>query len=132
MSAPRGNNNKMKYKTSEERRALCERFCAHIEQGYSKKSFEECCLFTINRYIADFPEDFVGIEEAYRKNLKFWEALGIDGTAGNIKNFNSRSWEFNMKNRFREDWADSKEITGPGGSELVPPQINVHVVKKDD
>ena len=56
----------------------------------------------------EYPEDFDTdiIERARRERRLFWESMGVKGTAGEIKGFNAKSWDFNMKNRF--NWADKR------------------------
>lgn len=90
-----------KWPTSEERRAACASLCKHIESGYSVKSWPDASWSTVQRYTKNFPEDFTpeSIDRAKRVSLKFWEGLGIAGTSGKLKGFNSRSWEVNMNNR---------------------------------
>jgi len=110
MAAPKGNNYAMKYKTPEERQELCRKYIEHIEQGFSDESFPECDEETLQRYIRDFPKDFGAdqIMKAKKKRMLFWERVGKQGTIGQIKGFNAKSWEFNMKNRFR--WTDRREV----------------------
>lgn len=93
----------MKYKTSLQKKKLCENYCRHVEAGYSDASFPDCSMevFEVHavRYPVDFPED--RIEAARRKRLKFWEEKGIEGK------INASVWIFNMKNRF--GWRDRQD-----------------------
>ena len=62
------------------------------------------------KYPNEFPTDM--IEQARRERMLFWERIGIEGTTGKIQGYNSRSWEFNMKNRFR--WSEKIELESRG------------------
>ena len=105
--------------TPEDRKAACERFCNHIEKGYSMKSWSEADNETVTRYIDSFPEDFDPelIETAKRKSLLFWEKTGVAGRMGKITFFNAAVWMFNMKNR--AGWRDKVDHDHGGKVELV-------------
>lgn len=109
MPAPEDNINAMKYKTPEERQALCAAYAAHVESGLSDECFPECDMDTLHRYEADFPVDFPTdmLQAARRKRQLFWEKAGRDGTMGQIEGFNASSWKFNMSNRF--GWKEKRE-----------------------
>lgn len=108
--APEGNNNAMKWSTPEERRAACDRLCAHLRSGLSMKCFPDADDQTLKRYMRDFPIDFAPdkIRQAIRENHKFWEVLGINGALGKIKNFSAPTWKFNMQNRC--GWKDNLQL----------------------
>ena len=40
----------------------------------------------------------------------WWEELGRSGTSGENTDINATMYQFNMKNRFKEDWRDKQEI----------------------
>lgn len=109
MAAPEGNNYALKWKTPEERKAACDRYCAHLAEGYSSDCFPEADLKTIKSYMERYPEDFPTekVQEALRQSKYFWEKVGNDGARGQIEGFNAASWVFNMKNRFK--WRDKPE-----------------------
>ena len=108
------NNFAEKFKTQIQRKKLLDEYIRHISCGYSDKSFTLCDMDTFihycNKYPNDFPTDI--IERAKRERLFFWERIGIEGTTGKIPGYNSRSWEFNMKNRFR--WSEKIELESRG------------------
>lgn len=62
--------------------------------------------------------------EAVRTAMSFsqawWEKQGRIATFGEISGFNSTSYAFNMKNRFKEDWRDKQEneFTGKNGGPI--------------
>lgn len=35
-----------------------------------------------------------------------WEEIGMDGVVGNLEKFGGSSWQFVMKNRFRDSYSD--------------------------
>lgn len=109
--APFGNQNKMKWKTPEERQSICNEICEHLKKGYSQDSFPAADWDTVERYIKDFPEDFDNnkIKESLREGRKLMETLGIQGTAGKLKGFNAKSWEFIMQNKY--GWKLRNDVT---------------------
>lgn len=119
MGAPKGNNYKMKWKTSEERKRICELVCEHIASGLSQDSFPEADWDTVERYIRDFPDDFPAekLKMAARRNRLYWETRGICGMNGDIPGFNATAWIFNMKNRFK-DWNDTRQTQLTGHLEV--------------
>ena len=50
---------------------------------------------------------------AWQEYQLFWEKMGVHGTAGKLKGFNSTSYIYNVKCRFRnsETWKPIKEET---------------------
>jgi hypothetical protein len=36
-----------------------------------------------------------------------WESIGMDGVVGNLEKFAGSTWQFTMKNRFREHYSDA-------------------------
>lgn len=102
MSAPKENNNAMKYKTRESRRTICLCYCDHVSSGFSKSSFPLCDDDTIRRYRNSFPDDFPDdmIEEAFRKGRLLWEKVGISITLGSPARGSAGSWILQMKNRY--------------------------------
>lgn len=111
MSAPSSNQFALKYKTSEERKALCQRYIDYIQTGRSKEYFPDCAIQTFERYVKDFPEDFdtEKIAEAERIGLGKLESFGFDGMMGKIPGFNPTTWIFITKNRL--GWRDKQDLT---------------------
>lgn len=103
-----------KFKTKLQRKKLLTEYLIHISSGYSDKSFTLCDMDTFvnycNKYPNDFPTDM--IEKGRRERMFFWEKIGIEGTTGKLHGYNSRSWEFNMKNRFK--WSEKIELESRG------------------
>ena len=115
MAAPIGNNYNMKYKTPEERQALCKLVCDHLKEGYDQGTFKPCDWDTVERYIKDFPEDFPSekVEQARRTGYLRLEKLGMLGMIGKLTGFNATVWIFMMKNKM--GWRDKRDITSDGG-----------------
>src|SRR3954471_3004390 len=123
MPAPEGNNFASKFPTPETRKKLCVDYITHVESGLSDECFPECDPQTLRKYMADYPDDFDTdlIERSRRKRQLFWETAGRDGTMGLIKGFNSKSWSFNMQNRFgwREKREDNLKVQRDPAAELM-------------
>lgn len=127
MAAPKGNNYAEKFKTPEERKALLDAYVAHAKTGLSDEAFAPCDMDTFKEYCKKYPEDFPTdiVRGAQVARRIFWEQLGVSGTAGKLPGFNAKSWEFNMKNRFK--WKDRTDVTTddeklPGGVVMYVPQ----------
>lgn len=124
MPAPEGNNNRMLWKTPEERVAACKRVCDHLASGLSKDCFPDADWQTINVYMRKYPVEFDAnlIEDATRRGRLFWEQVGIDGTLGAIDGFNANSWKFNMQNR--HGWGERQQLehTGKDGGAIKTEQ----------
>jgi len=62
------------------------------------------------------PEFSNALKRAYEEGLSWWERKGREATFGGVEGFNSTSYIFQMKNRFKEDWRDkhdhSVEVSG--------------------
>jgi uncharacterized protein (DUF2249 family) len=123
MSAPKGNDFKVKFKTPEDRQQLCDNWCDHLSKGLSKECFPDCDPQTFKKYLSLYPDDFDTdkIEEAERLGRTFWEKTGIDGLWNETtynengkpeasRSLNAAVWCFNMKNRY--GWRDKQELTG--------------------
>jgi hypothetical protein len=74
--------------------------CAHISIGRS----------TLYEWRDNHPEFREAVNRGMQKCQAFWEDLGFEGMVGNFDKFNSTPWIFTMKNRFREDYQEDKEV----------------------
>ena len=92
-----------------ERERVFKMLLAHLRRGYSLESFEELSPNTIKRYINLFKEEFVQeeIDEAMRAGRCVWEGIGYKQSTGECLG-NSRSWYYNMANRY--GWRDKIEL----------------------
>lgn len=102
--------NRLKYKSE-----FCDLLIKHMEKGFSFDSFGgviDVTRETMYQWVKNYPEWAEAKELGFQKCRVFWEDLGIKGISGRKKGFNVVGWIFNMKNRFREDWADVQKIEG--------------------
>ena len=99
-----------KLKTSaSERSRVFKELCAHLKKGLSIDCFRDLSKKMIEEYLISYPEEFVGaeLEEALRGGKETWEDLGYRQAAGSCMG-NSRSWYYNMSNRY--GWREKQEI----------------------
>lgn len=90
----------------------------HLADGLSYRAFAGVLGVhhgTLYDWEAKYPSFKEAKEIGENMSLLFWEKMGMAGTVGKIKNFNTASWIFNMKNRFR--WRDRHEVKTLTGSE---------------
>ena len=94
----------------------------HLAEGYSMESFAECSVSDVTRLVAMFPEEFDSgvIDEAKRKGRQTWETIGKRQATGDCLG-NSRTWFYNMANRY--GWRDKLELEAEHKGSL-----NVNVV----
>lgn len=106
----------------------------HMKKGLSVDSFASLVGVsreTIYQWLKIFPEFKEAKELGEAHSLLFWEKMGIAGASGNLKGFNSKSWEFNMINRHK--WVQKTEASvkhgfdGSGGNSPV-----VHIYLPDN
>lgn len=116
-----GNNYAMKFKTSEERQALCQRYIKHLKEGRPKEYFPDADPQTIRRYMHDFPEDFdtESVEQAEREGKNTLLAIGYAGMTGKIPGFNSKTWQFIIQNMTH--WKLKTDMTSDG--EKIEPLV---------
>jgi hypothetical protein len=103
----------------------CDMLIEHMTQGMSFESFAGVIGThdeTLRNWAAKYPEFFAAKKIGYAKNQIFWEKLGLAGAAGKVPGFNSASWIFNMKNRFR--WADRVDTNVNHSGAIDVPTIN--------
>lgn len=82
-----------------------------FREGKSKVAI--CCLLDISRetYYAwrdDKSHPFSKIaKKGEMLSQQFWEEIGKKGVVGEVDKFAGSSWQFTMKNRFRDDYSDA-------------------------
>jgi hypothetical protein len=101
------------------KKAYCKKLIEWMGKGLSFESFAGDIGVnrdTIYEWAKVYPEfsDAKGIGSA--KSQALWEKMGIAGSSGKLKGFQTGAWIFNMKNRF--SWRDRQEIVLEG--ELIP------------
>ncbi len=63
-----------------------------------------------------YPEFRDAIESGLQKAQRVWEKIGRNGIEGNYEKFNAAPWIFTMKNRFRDDYREDKEVKSESAS----------------
>ena len=71
---------------------------------------------TINYWAATNPDFFAALMRAKVHSQTWWEDRGQTGL--DDRNFNAPLWHKNVASRFREDYADRKEVTGANGGPI--------------
>lgn len=94
---------------SNERRRVFKALLDHVGRGFSLESFSELSPNSIKKYLNMYKEEFDGeeLEEAQRKGREAWEDIGQRQANGQCLG-NSRTWFYNMSNRF--GWRDKIDI----------------------
>lgn len=97
---------------------FCQKAIEMMSQGKSKAQL--CAEFSIsyqtfldwlNPSMQNHQPDFLeAIKMGETFSQAWWEELGRSGTSGENTDVNATMYQFNMKNRFKEDWRDKQEI----------------------
>lgn len=106
----------------------CDLVVKHLEEGLSIESFAgviDVDTAQIYRWKEKYPEFRSSINRGVAKSLLWWDRQGQKGLWGTRdKQFNHRTWEFNMRNKF--GWRDE-----PKDEELSQP-VSVSYKVKDE
>jgi len=113
-------------------------FCdAVIEAGKEGKTLAEmAAAIGIDRStLTDWQEQHPEFSRAVKAGLDaaqaWWEQNGRIATFGGIEGFNATSFIFNMKNRFKADWAD-RQLHGSDPENPLPTGFAVTFRKATD
>lgn len=90
---------------------FCERVVAFGKEGMSRVEIAselDCGYNTFLRWQDENPEFRTSVLEAERYAQAWWEKKGRIATFDS-DGFSAVSYQFNMKNRFRDDWRDKVE-----------------------
>jgi hypothetical protein len=92
-----------------ERKRIFKELLVHISLGYSLDCFPVLSDISIKEFVSKYPEEFVEEEliEAMRSSKLMWEDIGKKQSIGTCLG-NSRSWYYNMVNRF--GWRERMEV----------------------
>lgn len=92
-----------------ERRKIFKELCDHVASGKSLECFAPLSDQSVRNYLKLYPLEFVEEEliEAKRKGRDTWEELGIRQANGSCLG-NSRTWYYNMANRY--GWRERLDI----------------------
>lgn len=107
---------------AELRREIFEGLLRHLRAGYSLDCYGPVGQSTIEEFTKSYPNEFnVGeLIEATREAKQGWEQLGRHQADGSCIG-NSRSWVYNMINRY--DWTDKTKVETTGTQ-----AVNVNIV----
>lgn len=105
-----------------ERHKIFRELCTHIRTGYSLDCFGPLSETTIKSFLKRFPDEFIEeqLHEAVRDGKGYWESLGRKQSDGSCLG-NSRSWFYNMANRY--NWSEKAKIEAEHSGNL-----NVNIV----
>lgn len=115
-SAPKNNNYAEKWKTSEERKTVHKKLCAHLKKGLSWGCFPLAYRETIDKYIEKYPTDFLidEIQEAEKEGLMKLEQAGVDAALGTGRKIDTKAWQFIMMNRAKWSLSNKQDHTSNG------------------
>ncbi len=104
------------------RRKIFKELCDHVSKGYSLESFSGLSVESIRKYLKVFSEEFVQeeLDNAFRNGREMWETIGYRQANGQCLG-NSRTWFYNMANRY--GWRDRVEVEAEHKG-----QVSVNVV----
>jgi hypothetical protein len=68
------------------------------------------CRATLYEWRETYPEFKQAIDRGLQKAQREWEKIGTNGAKGLYEKFSAPTWIFTMKNRFRDDYRDDKEV----------------------
>lgn len=101
---------KARLEVDENHRSQCFRdLLKHIEDGYGISCYEKISHLEIQDMIKRFPNEFdeEALFESMRKANMFWEDIGKRQANGTCMG-NSRSWYYNMVNKY--GWREKVEV----------------------
>ena len=87
------------------KKAFCKELIKHMKQGLSYETFPAVIgvsTQTLYDWEKRHPEYLEAKRTAWVEYQLFWEKMGVHGTAGKLKGFNSTSYIYNVKCRFRK------------------------------
>lgn len=93
-----------------------------IELGRQGKSLAQMASHfdigrtTIDRWGDDHPEFREALTRAKAHAQSWWEDQGVSGMTAD--KFNAAVWKKSMEARFREDYTERKEVSGPEGGPI--------------
>jgi hypothetical protein len=92
--------------------SFCDKVIELAATGASKAEIAldlDIAYSTFDVWQNEIPEFSEAVKRAERISQGWWEKQGRLATFGGVDGFNSTSYIFNMKNRFKADWRDKVE-----------------------
>jgi len=107
---------------ADERRKIFKELLQHVREGKSLSCFSALSEDSIRKYLKEYHNEFVqeDLEVALREAQDLWETIGKDQSIGKCMG-NSRSWYYNMSNRYGWSERSKQEVDTKG-------QVNVSIV----
>ncbi len=102
------------------KKEYCDMLIEHMKKGSSFSSFNAVIrvpMATLHHWLKIVPEFAQAKEFGEAEYLLLMEKSGMNAMFGKIKNFNTKVWELNMKNR--ANWADKHDVNQTGDSETT-------------
>lgn len=92
-----------------ERKRVFKELCNHLKEGLSMECFSDLSIPSIKLYLQKYPDEFKEelIEKSFREGRNMWENIGRSQSNGSCLG-NSRSWYYNMANRY--GWREKLEV----------------------
>lgn len=110
--------------------AMCDVVIECGRQGMSKAEMAaelDVAYSTFDLWTNTHPAFSEAVKDAVRLSQAWWEKQGRVATFGGCDGFNATAYIFNMKNRFRDDWAD-RHMHSNDPDNPMPMSIPVHIV----
>jgi hypothetical protein len=104
----------------------CERVIELGKQGCSPAEIAsefDVDRVTLRNWADDHPEFFTALTRAKVHEQAWWERAGKSGMVAD--KFNAQVWTKSVSARFRDDYADRKEITGASGGPLAVASVDL-------
>lgn len=107
----------------EDRIVICEELCKHLIEGYSMECFGMISKFRLDKLIGAHPEEFPreSLDKARQLGQQGWESIGKRQADGRCLG-NSRSWFYNMANRY--GWRDKVDLQADTKGSLSVQVVN--------
>lgn len=104
------------------RKEIFKGLLAHLTKGYSLDCYAPLSAERIHEYLQRYPNEFSceELQETIRQAKTNWEDIGTRQSNGSCLG-NSRSWVYNMINRY--NWTDKVKVETKGEQ-----QVNVNIV----
>lgn len=103
------------------RREVFSNLLKHLERGYSLDCFEDASDDSIRKYLKTYKDEWneEELRQAQRKGKSMWEDVGFRQANGQCIG-NSRSWYYNMANRY--GWREKLDIEAEHKGQV---QVNI-------
>lgn len=100
-----------------ERCKIFKGLCDHVRCGFSLDCFSDLSLSSIEECMKLYPQEFIreDLEDAMRQGKVYWESVGRAQADGSCLG-NSRSWYYNMANRY--GWREKLDVQADHKGEI--------------